>query len=455
MQKKNNYANTLRVSLIRQILTIFIPCKSVRSVISVFYFLLFVLSGQALSQNSFNEHFDDKTLRLDYFHTGNNQEDFYSFDELIEEPYWAGSKVNLLDKFDFGNYKFVVIDQESGSPIYSRTYSTLFAEWQTTDEAKQTYRTFSETVVFPFPKKKVVVEFYGRDDKNKFIKKFEYEVDPLDYFIKKERRLNFETMKVLYNGDPATKVDVAFIPEGYTEEEMELFMQDCEKFAGYLFNAAPFRENKNNFNIWAVLSPSIESGTDIPAENKWKNTLINSRFYTFDLERYLMTSDNKTLRDVASNVPYDQIYVIVNSEKYGGGAIYNHYSVCVNKNVHEEYVFTHEFGHGFAFLADEYYTSDVAYNDFYPLDVEPLERNITTLIDFDSKWKSLLEEDTPVPTPATDEFEKKIGAFEGGGYVAKGVYRPLQDCSMKSIVKDKFCPVCKNAIQEMIDFYIK
>ncbi len=183
--------------------------------------------------------------------------------------------------------------------------------------------------------------------------------------------------------------------------------------------------------------------------------MLNSTFYTFDLERYLMTSDNKALRHVASNVPYDQIFIIVNSGKYGGGAIYNHYSVCVNNNIHEEYVFTHEFGHGFAFLADEYYTSDVAYNDFYDLTVEPLEPNITTLVDFDLKWKNMVEDEIPVPTPSTKEFKDKVGAFEGGGYVAKGVYRPKQDCSMKSISVDNFCPVCKQAIQDMIDFYIE
>jgi hypothetical protein len=419
----------------------------------VSYFFLFTFTS--FSQIDFNDYFLDKSLRLDYHHTGNQEVDFYSFDELIEEPFWAGSKVNLLDKFDFGNYKFVVIDQESVSPIYSRTYSTLFAEWQTTDEAKQTYRTFSETVVFPFPKKKVSVEFYGRDGRNKLVKKFEYKIDPENYFIKKERSMQYETMKVVNNGDPAVKVDIAFIPEGYTESELELFKKDCKKFAGYLFNVSPYKENQEKINIWAVLAPSKESGTDIPAEDNWKNTLINSRFYTFDLERYLMTADNKTLRDVASNVPYDQIYIIVNSSKYGGGAIYNHYSVCVNNNINEEFIFTHELGHGFAFLADEYYTSDVAYNDFYPLDVEPLERNITTLIDFDAKWKDLIEEGTPVPTPETKEYKDKVGAFEGGGYVAKGVYRPMQDCSMKSIVKDKFCPVCKKTIQDMIDFYTK
>ncbi len=173
----------------------------------------------------------------------------------------------------------------------------------------------------------------------------------------------------------------------------------------------------------------------------------------FDLDRYLMTSDNKTLRHVASNAPYDQIFILVNTNKYGGGAIYNHYSVCVSDNPYSEYIFTHEFGHGFAGLGDEYYTSEVAYNEFYPLDVEPLDPNLTTLIDFNSKWKEMLDKETPVPTPETKEFRESLGVFEGGGYVAKGVYRPKQDCSMKSISVDNFCPVCESAIKQMIDFY--
>lgn len=453
MQRKNEYITRTRITQITRIFADFNPFKSVRSVLSVFYIFILLFSGTSFSQINFDEYFFNKTLRLDYYHTGNFEKDFYSFDELIDEPFWGGSKVNLIDKFNFGNYKFVVIDEESGKQIYSRTYSTLFAEWQTTDEAKETYRSFSETVVFPYPKKNVVVEFYGRDKKNNFIKKFEYKIAVDNYFIKKERQLEFETLKIHYSGDPSVKVDIAFIPEGYTKDEMEIFKADCEKFTKYFFNTSPFKENKQNFNIWAVLAPSVESGTDIPGENIWKNTLLNSNFYTFDSERYLMTSDNKTLRHAASNVPYDQIYIIVNSSKYGGGAIYNHYSVCVNNNIHEEYIFTHEFGHAFAFLADEYYTSDVAYVDFYPLDVEPLERNITTLVDFNSKWKDMINEQTPVPTPSTEEYKNTLGAFEGGGYVAKGIYRPMQDCSMKSISVDNFCLVCKKAIQEMIDFY--
>jgi len=417
----------------------------------VLSFLFITLS--VYPQFKFEHYFLDKTLRFDYFHSGDSENDFYSFDELIEEPFWGGSKYNMIDNFDYGNYKFNVRDIKSNLVIYSRTYSTLFGEWQTTEEAKNTSRTFSETVVFPFPQQPVRVEFFGRDENNKFDKKFSYVLDPGDYLIKKERAYEFDSFEVMVNGEPSEKVDIVIIPDGYTVEEMELFKKDCEKFAGYLFNSSPFKENKDKFNIRGVFAPSKESGTDLPGENIWKNTIMNSRFYTFDLERYLMTSDNKTLRHIASNAPYDQIYILVNHDKYGGGSIYNHYSVCVNNNQYEEFTFVHEFGHGFASLADEYYTSDVAYQDFYSLEIEPVDPNLTTLKNFESKWKDLVDDGTPIPTPATEEYKHVVGAFEGGGYVQAGVYRPMQDCTMKSIIVDKFCPVCKRAIEQMINFY--
>jgi hypothetical protein len=415
------------------------------------FFLLLV--SIAYSQVKFDDYFENKTLRFDYFHTGTKDSNSYSFDELIEEPYWGGSKVNLIDKFNYGRYKFEVYDTESNKLIYSRGYSTIFNEWQTTEEAKHTTKTFCETVIFPYPKNPVLVIFYAANRKNEWIKKFEYVINPENYFIKQERVSEFQNFKVLDSGSPSVKVDIVIIPEGYTKEEMNSFKEDCKLFADYLFNSSSFRENKDKFNIWGIEAPSMESGTDIPKDDVWKKTLVNSSFYTFDLERYLMTYDNKTLRDVASNAPYDQIYVLVNSDKYGGGSIYNNYSMSVTKNKYFEFIVTHEFGHGFASLADEYYTSDVAYQDFYPLDVEPTDPNLTTLVDFNSKWKDLVVDGTPVPTPDTDEFKDKVGAFEGGGYMEKGIFRPTHDCTMKSIKVDGFCPVCKRAIQQMIDFY--
>ena len=419
------------------------------------HILLFVilLSGTSFSQINFDDYFLNKSLRIDYYHFGDAENDSYAIDELIEEPYWGGSKKNLLDIFNYGKYLIKVFDAGSDSLIFSKTFSTLFSEWQTVDEAKKIAKGFNETIVIPYPKKKIRLEFYSRDKKNNPVKKLEYNIDPSDYFIKKDNRNKFPAFDILKNGEPSVKVDIVIIPEGYTKDEMELFKKDCDKFAGYLFNSSPYKEAKDKFNIRGVKAPSEESGTDIPADTIWKKTLLNSNFYTFDLERYLMTEDYKTVCDVAANVPYDQIYILVNSGKYGGGAIYNHYSVCVNQSRYEEYIFTHEFGHGFAGLADEYYTSEVAYENFYPLDVEPLDPNLTTLVNFESKWKEMVSDTIPIPTPIDSAYKDAVGAFEGGGYVEKGVYRPRMDCTMKSISVNNFCPVCTKAIKEMIDYY--
>jgi hypothetical protein len=415
--------------------------------------LLLLLVTATYAQINFNDYFHKKTLRIDYIHIGDKFSDDYVLDELREEPYWGGSQKKLLDIFDFGKYKVEVRDSNSSTLIYSRCYSTLFSEWQTTEEAKQLKKGFTESVVVPFPKKKVIISFYSRNKQNIFEKKFEFTVNPKDYFISKERRKEFKNFQVHNSGDPSIKVDIVIIPEGYTVTEMDSFKNDCKKFANYLFNASPYKENKDRFNIWGIEAPSEESGTDIPGDLIWKKTLLNSSFYTFDVERYLMVNDYKVVRDAAANAPYDQIYILVNTKKYGGGSIYNFYNVAVNRNQYEEYVFVHEFGHGFAFLADEYYDSETAYQDFYPINLEPLERNLTTLVNFESKWKNLIDKDIPTPTPNSLEYQSKIGLFEGGGYVAKGVYRPSYDCSMKSISVDNFCAVCKETILKMIEFY--
>ncbi len=416
--------------------------------------LILLLSLSALSASAqFNNYFHDKTLRIDYFHSGNDTTEFYSFEEILIEPYWGGSKVNLIDTFFYGKYFFKVFDVATDTLIYSRGYSTLFGEWQTTAEAKKTWRTLSESVVMPYPKNNARIEFYSRDKKGEFVKKFEYNFDINNYFIKPERRLKYPSFEVLVNGDVAKKVDVVILPEGYTKDEMGLFIKDCKEFAKHLFSFSPYNKNKDKFNIRGILAPSEDSGNDIPADNIWKKTLLNTTFYTFDSERYCMTFDNKSVRDMAANAPYDQIYILVNNKKYGGGAIYNYYSVSVNSNVKAAKIFVHEFGHGFAGLADEYYNSSVAYSEFYPLDVEPWEPNITTLVDFDSKWKHLLKKKIPIPTPPKKKYFDELGVFEGGGYVAKDVYRPSYDCLMNSLKGNKFCGACEDAIQKMIDFY--
>lgn len=404
-------------------------------------------------QPDFNTYFHDKALRVDYIRSGNKTVDHIFLKELREEAYWGGSTKNLIDTFNYGKYKIELTDKQSGKVLYTRHYSTLFSEWQTTDEATKVDKAFEESMQVPFPKNPAVITFYGRDKKNQLEKEYTFDVNPEDYFILKEMRYPFDTLRVHYSGNPHNKVDIVIIPDGYTSDDMAKFEADCAKFAQYLFNSSPYKERKNDFNIWGVKAISAEAGTDIPIAGVYKNTIVESKFYTFDTERYLMTESYFRVRDIAANVPYDQIFILVNSPKYGGGAIYNYYSVCINNNKSEEYIFVHEFGHGFAFLGDEYYTSSTSYNDFYPLGTEPLEENLTTLVEFDKKWKGMMDKDTPIPTPAEEKHKNTLGAFEGGGYVAKGVYRPKMDCSMFSISVDNFCPVCSKAITNLINFY--
>jgi len=415
--------------------------------------MLVMLSLQVFA--SFDEWFENKTLRIDYFHSGNATHEMYSIDQIKTEPFWGGSHTAMIDAFQYGEYFFKAYDVTTNELIYSRGYCTLFDEWQFTEEAKQTSRTFTETVVMPFPKNDTRIEFYSRNLKGVFEKKFEYTVNVKSYFISPEQKMVFPVYDALISGDPAYKVDVVILPEGYTADEMDKFKQDCDTFTNGLFAYEPYSHNRDKFNIRAVLSPSLESGTDVPGKNVWKNTVLNSSFYTFDSERYLMTTDNRSVRNLAANAPYDQIYILVNSSIYGGGAIYNYYSTSVNSNASSSKIFVHEFGHGFAALGDEYDDGSTAYNDMYPLDLEPWEPNITTLVNFENKWKGMIPAGTPVPTQIDKESGMKIGVYEGAGYVTKGLYRPVPDCLMRSFKGDKFCPVCSEGIQKMIDFYCK
>jgi len=417
----------------------------------VVLFCLFALIGNA--QVKFEKYFESKTLRFDYIRAGNNLENKVYFEQLKEEPFWSGNPVNILDKFEYGHYKYLVYDVASGELIYSRGYNTLFDEWQSTDEAKSLNRSFYETIVFPYPKNPVRVELFQRKADGIFEKQFELKVDPKDKFISKEKPLDYPVEKVVFNGDPSKKVDIVFLPDGYTQSEMTQFLQDVKTYADYIFGCTPFKENKEKINIWAVLAPSMETGVDNPGINDWKNNLFSMTYYTQDVERYLMSTNIKTIRDVAGEVPYDNICIISNSSKYGGGAIYNYYTSFPNKNNNGAYLIVHEFGHHFCALGDEYYTSEVGVEEYYKLNVEPYEANLTTLVDFDKKWKNMMDSKTPIPTPSTEDYKNTLGVFEGGGYVPKGVYRPKQDCTMKSISYDNFCPVCKKAIIEMINYY--
>lgn len=420
-------------------------------ILFVFLFLpLFMIA-----QTNFSNYFTGKSMRFDFLLAGNKTEVEVFPQQIKQEPFWGGSKTNLTDVFNYGSYRFRIFDQKSNSLIFSKGFSTLFQEWQTTAEAKIMDRTFYQAAIFPFPKRKIRLEIDARKWDGKFETIYKTTIDPENYFILKEEPFQFEKVEILNNGKPEEKIDLVILAEGYTPAEKKKFIDDSQRVTGYLFDEEPFKSEKDKFNVYSVFTPSEESGTDIPGENIYKNTRFNSTFYTFDLDRYLTTSDMKTIYDAAAVVPYDQVYILVNSERYGGGGFYNFVTVCTAGNQLTKEVFVHEFGHGFGGLGDEYYNSSVAYEDFYNLKIEPWEPNLTTLADFNSKWKALVADSTAIPTPRKMKYNKTMGVYEGGGYMNKGIYSPYIDCRMKSNEADEFCPVCKDAIKKIIEFYSK
>jgi hypothetical protein len=413
-------------------------------------FVLFLNSEFGICQ--FNTYFDSGTLRMDYIISGNSNVENFAFKQFKKEEFWGGSQKNLIEDFEYGQYLVKVFDKESGKLIYSRGYGSLFQEWSATEEAKLFSRSFEETVVLPFPKVPVIISVYSRNSRMLFDQKFTIEFDPAKTFCLIKNDHKAPSIEILNNKDASRAVDIVVLPEGYTADEIGKFLNDCKTLVEQMFSFQPFTDLKSNFNVHAVWVASEETGCDDPNAKKEVSTPFNASFNTLYSDRYCMTLSNHDVRDYAANAPYDQIYILVNTEKYGGGGIYNYYSVSVSGNLKSPKVFIHEFGHSFAGLADEYAYED-SFEDIYDKDTEPWEPNITTLVNFDKKWKNMVDKGTKIPSEVSDVSKAKLGAYEGAGYVKKGVFRPLPDCMMRSFEGDIFCPVCDKAIRKMTAFY--
>lgn len=415
-------------------------------------FLSLLLAMGVGAQSSFDAHFEKKSLRVDFALSGNSTTQAAAIQQLREEPVWAGPVKNLIDEFNYGGYHANVYDKATGELIYSRSFNTLFEEWMTTNQALTEVQSWTNSVSIPFPKKTVVFELSARDKKDmQFHSLLKMDIDPASIFIDRGSLKDNRVTQIQYKGEPSAKVDLVFLAEGYTAEEQDKFVADARRFSDLLFQTAPYTGHRDDFNVWSVNLVSEEKGTDVSGKGIFKNTALNSGYYTFGVDRYLTTPDMKSIRDAVWNVPCDAIFILVNAETYGGGGMYNFYAIGTADNERTPVVFVHEFGHSFAGLGDEYFSSEVAYNDFYNLEKEPWEPNITTLVDFDKKWKDLLPAGTPVPTPLDEKHKNGIGVFEGGGYLSKGIYRPMDHCMMRDYAP--FCPACSRAIVRMIDFY--
>ena len=443
-----------------------------------------------------------RTLRVDYYHTGNSHDEWFSLDRLVLEPLeWPGNLNKSIDESQLGEYLFEVRERGSGKLVYSRGFNSVFGEWKTTDEALHGNRTFSESLRFPSPEAPVEVslkERTGSGFHGVWKEVWKTLVDPKDKFVDRSRPPSPGALIELQKmGDPATKVDLLVLGDGYTVAERPKFEKDARRFVEAVFSTSPFREHRSDFNVWGLCPPAEESGVSRPSSGIYRRSAVGASYDTFGTERYVLTTENRTLRDVASFAPYEFIEILVNGQTYGGGGIFNQYATVAIDNLWAGYVGVHEFGHHFAGLADEYYTSDVAYLPSANK-TEPWEPNVTALLDpANLKWKDLVTAGTPVPTPwdkeEFDRFERdiqrqrrelrvarkpeaemdelfrkerekedamlgsqkyvgKVGAFEGANYEAKGYYRPEVDCIMFTRHKT-FCAVCRRAIERVIGMY--
>ncbi len=404
-----------------------------------------------LPAQDFNTYFHPKTLRINYIHSGTKDKDSIEVKNYQVDNLWAGSLTNLIDSYDYGCHKIMVYDVKTNQLIYSRTYSCLFGEYRTTEKGATQSKAFKETIRCPYPKKPVRIEFLTRNQHSDFEKRQEIILEP-----KKIKALantiHYDVIDLHIGGNYNKAYDLVIVPEGYAMHDSAKLRKDVIRCKNAIMECTPFKESATKINIRAVVSYSEESGISQETKGKEVKTILGSAFYSLDLERYLMLDHVWQLHNVCANAPYDNIIILCNTKKYGGGGIYNWYAT-VSDNKHFNYVSVHELGHSIAGLADEYYTSEVTVQDFYPKGSEPKEPNITSLVNFESKWKSMLASDTPIPTPVNDENKDVLGVYEGAGYCAEGLYRPWISCTMKDIVYNKFCPVCQKALIEMFDFY--
>lgn len=446
--------------------------------------LVMLMNGMMAMAQSFDEYFEDNTLRLDYIFAGNAKVQSIYLEDLKKQDRWAGRKNRLAEKFLNGNGQVTVRDHATQKVIYVTTFSSLFQEWIQDKEAKSVNRAFETSYNVPFPKASIDVTVTLTDYHHKVVASMTHTVDPKDILIR-HIGMNGIPFRYIWKGNPDVQgaankgeaditgcVDLAILAEGYTEAQMDKFYADCERSVEALFEREPFKSLKNKFNVVAVAAPSLESGPSVPHSNVWNVTAASTNYDTFYSQRYLTTKNMHKVYDLLSGVPFEHIMVLVNSDIYGGGGIYNQVTVATSDHPTFKQVFVHEFGHSYGGLGDEY-----AYDDmdeiWYPSDVEPWEPNLTTLKDFSKKWADLMPKNQPIPTPLDPTVPDKkdvdlnnakqmaklnactqvVGVFEGAGYQSKGCYRPAQECRMKINEVQDFCPVCARAIRRITDFY--
>jgi hypothetical protein len=451
----------------------------------------FTLAGLLVAADA-----NPQTMRVDYYHTGNAAEECFALDEVVVEGVWPGPPDRWIDETNLGKYFFQVSDLKTNRVLYSRGFASIYGEWELTAEAKSARRTFHESVRFPTPPGPFQLVLKKRDRDNAFREVWSIVLNPGAPTVNRAPVFSQKVWAVIKNGEPRDKVDVLLLGDGYTAAEMDKWHNDAKRLAELLFAVSPFKERRRDFNVWALDSPADESGVSRPSDGVYRRSPLRTTYDAFGTERYVLTFDNKRVREIAAAAPYEFIEIVTNDRKYGGGGIHNLYATVAADNAWTPYIFVHEFGHHFAGLADEYYTSDVAYESGNDRP-EPWEPNVTA-DPRGERWKDLIAPGVPLPTPWRKEafeaqqkeyrerrtdlrarhrpeaeiealfreeqerstkllgsspYAGKVGAFEGAMYEAKGYYRPQIDCIMFTRDDVGFCAVCRRAIERIIDLY--
>ena len=391
----------------------------------------------------FDEYFKDQTLRIDYNFSGNVKDQDIAVDELCMLPKWYGKRYHLADVPVEGNGKITVRNHQTGMVIYRNSFSTLFQEWLSYEEAATSRRSFENVFLVPMPKDTVDITVELLNNRREVMTSMTHKVIPSDILIRKKGYSHVTPFETIQKAADSTRcIHIAYIAEGYRPNEMGIFLQDVQTANEAMFAHEPFKSMKPRFNVVAVKATSVDSGTSEPKNGIWKDTALGSHFDTFYSDRYLTTLHLKKLHDWLAGTPYEHIIVLVNTEKYGGGGILNSYNLSMAHHNQFKPVVVHEFGHSFGGLGDEY-----AYEwediPMYPHDIEPWEPNLTTLVDFDTKWKHLIGK------------VDGIGLYEGAGYSMRGVYRGAEDCRMRTNNNPEFCTICQQALRSLIEFYTK
>ena len=411
-----------------------------------------IATSMAFAQD-FDAKFEDATLRLDYTFMGNATEQHIAIAELSSSPNWYGRRINLDNVPLMGNGDLTLYDSVTNEVIYKTSFSSLFQEWITTPEALTVTKSFEFTLLVPMPKSNATAQLVLRDNTGKE-SSHTFSINPGDVLIRDNSKIEPLPYKYVHKGgDSKECIDVVILAEGYTAKEMKLFMKDAEITAKEILSYEPFKSHSDKFNFIAVMSPSADSNVSVPQEEAWRTTAVGSNFMTFYMARYLTSGKVYSMYDLATNIPCEHFVILANTDTYGGGGIYNSYTLTTAHHKDFRPVVVHEFGHSFAGLGDEYFYDNADDNDnMHSLKHEPWEPNITTMVDFDSKWADMIEEGIEIPTAVTPERTANyvVGAYEGGGYLSKGIFRPTDVCRMRNNTAERFCPVCERAIERVI-----